>query len=293
MTGTPTITATATVTQTPTLTATKVITSLFGAEADIDPVLGGELNAQNGAFVVRFPASAISRAQRVRFEAPTKDVDKDSKYRPQVLYRFSLRALDLADLKTETKQFSKPVTVTVRYDPKALPGWREQDLLMVYWDTTKKEWARLPSRVDAKEHTVTTQTTHFTDFGLVDGPDIMAYLPNLQSAEPSLFTGAATNGYAIEVPPGRGGLAPKVDLSYSSAGADMMDEYQQGSFVGTGWSLSSSYIARDTRSTYDSTDDVFSLVMNGGGYDLEQDAVITTTYHTASEQYWRIYVRSY
>ncbi|MEW5720866.1 MAG: SpvB/TcaC N-terminal domain-containing protein, partial [Chloroflexota bacterium] len=113
-------------------------------------------------------------------------------------------------------------------------------------------------------------------------------MPKLEATEPNLFLGSAVTDYPIEVPPGRNGLAPKLGLSYSSAATDMMGHLQQASFVGAGWSFSTSYIARDVRDTYDSSDDVFTLVLNGVGNALVQDNQVATTYHTWSEQYWRI-----
>ncbi len=139
--------------------------------------------------------------------------------------------------------------------------------------------------VSAGKQITAAQTTGSTDY-LANSPDIQTYIPNVQSAEPNLFLGTATTSYDIEVPPGRNGLAPKLSLSYSSAAVDMADEFQNGSFLGMGWSFSTNYIARDTRTSYSLNDDVFSLVMNGAGYDLIKGA--DGSFHTTQDQYWRI-----
>jgi YD repeat-containing protein len=265
---------------------TKVVTT--SVEADLDPARDGELRAENDAIIVRVPSGAQNVPVRVRFERATTKVSQDDRYPQPVVNRFSLRAFERADARNEIKQFRKPLTLTVRYDPQTLRGWRAQDLAVVYWDTTKKQWIVLPSRVDTSRRVVIAQTTHFTDFGLTTAPDIQAYLPSLSGVQPNLFNGAASAGYDIEVPAGRNGLTPKLSVSYSSAGVEMMDENRQASFVGAGWSLSASYIARDTRSTLESSDDVFSLVLNGAGYDLARDAANANLFHTTAEQFWRI-----
>ncbi len=266
------------------ISGTAQITTPMGTEIDIDPAIGGQLIIGNGDFVIQMPAGAITSTHRLMFQRLKPDRERDGKAQ-LLLAAFSLRALDKKSGK-ETTQFAKAVTIQVRYDPKWVQGWRESDLTLAYWDPKRRDWIPLASTVDSTRHTATAQTMHFTDYGLIAGPNIQPYLPNVQSAEPNLFLGASTASYDLQVPPGRNGLAPKLSLSYSSASVDMMDAYQQGSFVGTGWSFSTSYIARDLRNTLGGADDVFSLVMNGSGYDLVKGT--DGNYHTSQEQYWRI-----
>ncbi|MBI4788186.1 MAG: hypothetical protein HY782_14235 [Chloroflexi bacterium] len=268
-------------TRTPTVTTTVV-------EADIDPVLGGELRVGNDAVVAQFPGGALSAAHRIRFE-PTKPQAGQPKpnWRP-ILYAFSLRAFEKANLNKETTQFKKPVTIRVRYDPNWLKGENEKTLTLAYWDTNRKSWIVVPSTVDTRTHTVTAQTLHFTDYGLTTAPDIKGYMPSLENAQPDLFYGAASYSYGIEIPPGRHGFVPRLALSYSSMGVEMMGAGSQAPFVGAGWSFTTNYLARDTRDTYDSADDVFSLALNGAGFQLVRDAGDATLYHTWNKQYWQI-----
>ena len=67
-------------------------------------------------------------------------------------------------------------------------------------------------------------------------------------------TGAFTYKYPIAVPPAIGGLAPSIDLSYSSATQDArtVGTNSQSSWVGDGWSTGDNFIER----TYRSCDDV-------------------------------------
>src|SRR5581483_620288 len=75
-------------------------------------------------------------------------------------------------------------------------------------------------------------------------------------------------------------------LSYSSTGVDMLNSNAQSSYVGAGWGFDTGSVARDTRNTFDTSDDVYTLVLNGASYDLVLGA--DGFYHTNKEQYWKI-----
>ncbi|MBI4786265.1 MAG: hypothetical protein HY782_04375 [Chloroflexi bacterium] len=150
----------------------------------------------------------------------------------------------------------------------------------------QKRWIPFPSTVDPTRHTVSALTTHFTTFGITQAQGVQPYLPALEGFQTSLFTGAATSELSFEMPPGRGQLVPKLSLGYSSTNVDMLTDDQQSSYVGVGWALSASYIARDTRASYAETDDVFVIVLNGASYDLAKGT--DGFYHTELEQFWRI-----
>jgi hypothetical protein len=167
-----------------------------------------------------------------------------------------------------------------------ITGWKEKNLAIAYWDVTRKRWIPLPSTVDTTRHTVSALTTHFTTFAVTSASDVQSYLPNLEGFQTSLFTGAATADFSFELPPGRGQLVPKLSLGYSSTSIDMLTDNQQTAYVGAGWALSASYIARDTRATYTEADDVFVIVLKGASYDLAKGT--DGYYHTEQEQYWRI-----
>jgi RHS repeat-associated protein len=77
--------------------------------------------------------------------------------------------------------------------------------------------------------------------------------------------GSATLSYPIEVPPGRGGLAPQIALHYSSS--------SHNGWVGVGWELSLGSIERSTKEgkpDYDN-DDTFTLQMAGGSEELVKE----------------------
>ncbi|MFC1722988.1 FG-GAP-like repeat-containing protein [Nanoarchaeota archaeon] len=98
----------------------------------------------------------------------------------------------------------------------------------------------------------------------------------------SLFTGAMVYTYPIAVPPGTRGLTPVVGLSYSSSAHNSYP-----GAVGSGWSLTESYITRDVKNTPGTVnDDKYILVLNGQNYDLEFES--DGRYHTKIETYMHI-----
>jgi RHS repeat-associated protein len=109
---------------------------------------------------------------------------------------------------------------------------------------------------------------------------------------PDLFSGAATFNYPIEVPPGRNGLQPKVNLVYSSRAVDgLLDilEVESGP-IGLGWSLNLMDIVREgVNEGSDGAHKVmnfpnqFSLLIDGTGHELQPD--------TANASYGRYHAR--
>jgi RHS repeat-associated protein len=93
----------------------------------------------------------------------------------------------------------------------------------------------------------------------------------------STYSGAATVSYSIPVPPGRAGLQPNIDISYSSRGLDALtftNVLDQGP-LGLGWSINNIQITRDeTMVRWDHPHYRlyhgyrFSLVLNGQSHRL-------------------------
>lgn len=120
-------------------------------------------------------------------------------------------------------------------------------------------------------------------------------LPSVTGFATNKFTGAATVSYPIALPPGPGGFAPSLGLSYSSGSVadgyngvkDWEGEYyHQASWVGLGWEVGGlGYIVRDPGSWRDPQvpepegdseggikDDRFYLVFPGGAAELVNKA---------------------
>ncbi len=155
---------------------------------------------------------------------------------------------------------ASPALITLSYDPDRLPvGYQPKDIYTYYCDDGRN-WFRLERvSVDTAAHTITSYTTHFTDFAnavikVPEMPESKAFVPtamtDLPDADPMHGIpmievptpnnkGTAELTYPIELPKGRRGLQPNVDLHYSSAGGN--------GILGVGWSLSTPAITIDTR----------------------------------------------
>ncbi len=215
---------------------------------------------------------------------------------------------------TRVTQFDRPVTFTVQYDPAevAALGMEEVDLSLFWWDedylitysdglSTTGGWAVIPSQVDLVHHTVSAAASHFSGFTLSDGSSPSdAYLPSVQAFQVSLLTGASTASYPINVPQGPGGLAPQLSLSYSSSAYDGkagLRDGQQAGWAGRGWSLGLDYIGVVKNTAGGQNYNTYSLVLNGVSTDLvthlgEEYGFPMVHYHTADEQFWKIWQES-
>jgi hypothetical protein len=261
---------------------------------------GGELRSPDGRLALSFPPEAVAVNLTVLY-SPT--AVPDSGY-IHPLRTFAVVARDASG--QEVHSFPAPVEVAYRYTWAEALGLDPEELFLARWDEAGQTWVRLPSRVDPGNRLLRAQTDHFSPLlaGYFKLPSD-DYMPQLQGfQEIDLFSGGASYSYPIEVPAGRGGLAPQLALSYNSTGVDWpaspWDHDVQASWVGYGWSLDVGSISRanvggfvvntqtcEQTGTPFSRGDVYSLVLNGSSHDL----VLGTDglYHTMEETYWKIW----
>ncbi len=262
----------------------------------------GQLVSADGRLTVTLPMEAVGAGLTTAY-SPTAS-PRGEAHRP--LRHFYLNAQD--PLGQEVHTFTAPVEIVYHYtraeardlDPSA-------DLFLFRWDEQAQAWIQLSTEVDPEHQLLTARTDHFSEFlvgGYIQLPSD-DYLPVAQGfQEIDLFTGASVYSYPIGVPAGRGGLAPQLALSYSSGNVDWPgspeDSLIQAGWVGYGWSLGESYIARqdilgsrftpdDCNEQNDQDDDsryAYSLVLNGASYDLVKGT--DGYYHTSEETFWRI-----
>ncbi|RPI78063.1 MAG: hypothetical protein EHM45_06880, partial [Desulfobacteraceae bacterium] len=76
----------------------------------------------------------------------------------------------------------------------------------------------------------------------------------------SSFTGASSYNIPISVPPGRNGMAPKINIIYTSQG--------ENSWIGHGWNLDMGSIRRSTKNGLNYNDNAFVYSGNGVSVDL-------------------------
>ncbi|ACA60212.1 S-layer homology domain-containing protein [Candidatus Desulforudis audaxviator] len=71
------------------------------------------------------------------------------------VYRFSIEAYAAGERKGAIRNFDKPITLTLPYDPAKLAGAREDDLSLFRYNETAKRWDAVPgSTVDKRNKTV-------------------------------------------------------------------------------------------------------------------------------------------
>jgi RHS repeat-associated protein len=211
-------------------------------------------------------------------------------------------------------RFQNRVKVSLPYDKQLIPaGMTEQDVKTFYFDDQAGSWQELERvAVDPVAGVVVSLTDHFTDMinatvTVPEHPETLNFNPNsikdIKAADPgaaiSLIAPPGANGagdarlaYPIEVPPGRAGLQPDLDLTYSSA--------ENNGWLGVGWTIADQAITIDTKwgvPRYDSASETETYTLDG-----EQLAPVAhrgtpeartaeKTFHTRVEREFRRIVR--
>lgn len=88
-----------------------------------------------------------------------------------------------------------------------------------------------------------------------------------------IFTGVATYKIPIEVPPGRGGMAPEIPLTYNS--------YQGNTWVGVGWNLDMGAIQRSTKRGVSYSANDYVALINGSSSELSPRNDWGTNYYAS------------
>ncbi|MCL5961448.1 MAG: hypothetical protein M1358_19420, partial [Chloroflexi bacterium] len=269
--------------------------------AAIDPARGGRVEL--GGVALDFPADVSHSGQPLTVDLRVRDSLPESPYR-QLYAVFDVEATEPIPLnghqQTERKvrEFKRPVRIEVDLSGivSSLP------LSLFTWDQRLGHWWKLPTWIDSARGVAIGETSHFSSFGL--GNDTQSPTPpqTLESFQTSLFTGAASAGYSLDMPPGTGGLAPRVTLTYSSQTPDDMNETWaqispdgntagdnaenalQATFVGLGWNIELGAVFRRDNDTY-------RLMLEGSSYELELvdgSNPNDKRYRTKEDQFWLI-----
>ncbi|MDR2223117.1 MAG: hypothetical protein LBE34_10315, partial [Flavobacteriaceae bacterium] len=240
----------------------------------LDPMQ--ETRITNGLFTALFPKGALDKAIDISCT--------------------TLRGIDLAPLNSGMVNvthrvsgyrllphgtvFNEEVNLGMAYDPDLIPeGYTTADVQVFYFDESARLWQAIPKEsIDVVHGLIQAKTTHFTDFiaGIIQLPEspetsgnVPTSIKGLQAAHPLTGIGSiaapsannrgtASTGYAVEIPQGRGGMQPQVQIGYSS---------EQGhSWLGTGWDVALPSIGIETRwgtPRYDASYETESYVYAG------------------------------
>ncbi|MCR4408546.1 MAG: PKD domain-containing protein [Anaerolineae bacterium] len=252
---------------------------------NIDAALGGELLSTDGRTRVTFSPGAVAETV-LASHTPYRAVYPQPK---ETLARFDLEAETLGG--QPVTAFSQPVTLTFDYSSLAVPPTVEDTMTLYRWDEGLQEWQAISSTVDTEARRLTAVLDHFSGYAIATAQAerqgaVPAPPATVAGFQTDLFTGASTFVYPIQVAPGTAGMQPELSLSYSSLAADQGWKAQAG-WVGFGFNLDASYIARDANGIPDDLDDdTFHLVLNGVSSALVQDG--PDSFLTEQETFWRI-----
>lgn len=158
-------------------------------------------------------------------------------------------------------RFQRPVTLMLPFNSKLMPpGMTVQELGTYFFDTENGAWRPIRVReVREAEGLIVAETEHFTDFinatlAVPDHPATASHETNtiadLKLGDPatgleSMSTpsggsdGAAHMAYKFTLPPGRRGLEPNLQLTYSSDAGN--------GWTGLGWDVGVSRVRIDSR----------------------------------------------
>ncbi|TAK66952.1 MAG: hypothetical protein EPO22_03370, partial [Dehalococcoidia bacterium] len=203
--------------------------------APID-VSGGNIASKDGRVDIEFPAGAVAELVDVTITRKNNgDYNAPSPDRPSVAV-WDLRATS-SKTAADVHKFAKPLTVTIRFSSDDMEGLDARNLMLWTFDDAAATWLPVAAQVDARSRTLVAATDHFTVYQATSS-ELVDTAPLLDGKNVDLHSGAASFSLPLQLPPGRGGLTPPLNLSYSSARVGEMRTYAAGtSWVGAGWDL--------------------------------------------------------
>ena len=184
---------------------------------------------------------------------------------------------------------SGDMLLNLRYTDEQLRalGISASDLTLMAYDETTKTWKSVETTLDLQNRRVGARVAVGGNSKLTDGSSPSeAFLPSLQGWQTSLYTGAATSSYPIDVPAGPGGIKPDIALSYNSSSSDGKGGQRilsQAGWVGRDWSLEMGSVSAnkvaDGRTYY-------SLTFNGMAFDVTRGAALVGSPVEANLSHW-------
>ena len=171
---------------------------------------GDAVHAKDGSGVV-VPPGAIAAGLAVSVAQAPAPAPPDQKRQDDSSSKLGLTpAAPAIQYGPEGTQFAKPVTIEIPYDPSKLPGNAVENALAIhYWNPGTGAWEYLTSSVDAQNHVVRAQTSHFSLYQIFAGAAA-------QAAPAPGATLAFGQVYAYPNP-ARNGVSPVIHVEAGSA----------------------------------------------------------------------------
>jgi RHS repeat-associated protein len=270
------------------------------------------------------------QAKKLSYDGATLDINNKALDKTTTISIGSLSDLHVADLDQGMANltrgprkgyrflphmgFKSQIKVVMPYDRSQLPeGMTEEEIRAYYFDEQLGTWQEL-ERVGLNTRTqeITSYTDHFTDMivatiSVPDHPQPLSNNPNsmkdIKAANPAAAInvipapaasprGDANLSYPIEVPEGRDGVQPQLNIGYNSGGAN--------GWLGLGWDLQTFSIGIDSRwgvPRYDPDKETETYMLNGemlapvAHRDELQDRSAEKVFHTRVEGKFQKIVR--
>jgi len=190
---------------------------------------GGWFRSEDGRVRLHIPPGAVTGRTRFTYAPLTSLPNRPANLR----LAFSLEAHDESG--QPVRRFAAPLALTLVYTPQSLSPqiWEEPSLW--YFSEAAQTWLPVPIRVDYQQKRLSADLEHFTVFAQTSETYMVERMSSVRGAQTSLFTGAESYRYSLELPPGRAGLVPALGFSYSSANHTPASGHF--SLAGFGWEI--------------------------------------------------------
>ena len=211
---------------------------------------------------------------------------------PGLVAAFELEAYDQTG--QPVTRFGRAVRLSIFHRANEFVGASSGQRAVFYYDEAAEAWVRLPNSVDFAQRRLWVDIDHLTLFAIAEVEQVEDRLkgmlqPQVLGLNTSLWTGASTFPYPLDLPPAPGGNAPNLALTYSSeavnqmlsATVDSSKRYGQAGPFGLGWSLQGAgAITRDNHDRY-------YLDFPGGSYRLVHSGW-GNEWHTVPESFLQV-----
>ncbi|HYN88761.1 MAG TPA: hypothetical protein VER55_09535, partial [Ardenticatenaceae bacterium] len=250
---------------------------------------GGSFESADGRIRVEVPAGALTQTVQMSYTPGAHPA------RGAAFYTFDLSARTAGG--AEVTDFAQPLTVTLRYTDRDVAGLGESSLRLAWTreaaNGQPRQSGQWPSSVYTQTNTLVAQVSHFSE-QQAEGEPHTIVPTTINDFQVGLFSGSASFGLPLDLPPGAAGLKPALTLRYDSSRVnEMYRRYSQAGWVGVGWGLDLGTIRWiDTEGS--DLDYTYSLNMEGlsGPLLYADDSTITDgrpgRYRTKRESFARI-----
>ncbi len=194
------------------------------------PAAGGEATFARGRVRLVFPPGWNEQDAQVTFQL--EELFRQQRRERGRLLLFTLSATAGG---APVESFDAPVAVTLAVGDLQSPDENDPAPTASTAPTPDEDWTPVESTFDPAAGTLDFTTTEPAAVQAATDPELWRLDYNPPGA--SAYSGSATYGYPIDLPPGIGGLTPDLSLSYSSRAAEGLTWPAMAQGFGAGWAL--------------------------------------------------------